>query len=67
MKKDKNGAKIIATLEELYTVSDVALALKVERKTIYNMISDGRLKAGKVGRVYRIRSSDVRAAIEMAR
>jgi excisionase family DNA binding protein len=67
MKKDKNGARIIATLEELYTVSDVALALKVERKTIYNMISDGRLRAYRVGRVYRISSSDVQAAITAAR
>jgi excisionase family DNA binding protein len=66
MKTDKS-VKIIATLEELYTVSDVAQALKVEPKTVYNLIKSGHLRAGKVGRVWRIRSSDVKAAIEMAR
>jgi len=66
MKTDKKNAKIIATLEQVYTVSDVASALKVQPKTVYTMISDGRLKAGKVGRVWRIRSADVQAAIEMA-
>lgn len=67
MRTDKNDAKITATLEELFTVSDVAQALKVEPKTVYNMIKSGHLRAGKVGRVWRIRSSDVQAAIGMAR
>jgi|BarGraIncu01121A_1022015.scaffolds.fasta_scaffold01178_8 excisionase family DNA binding protein len=66
MKTDKS-VKIFATLEELYTVSDVAQALKVQPKTVYKMISDGVLKAGKVGRVWRIRASDVQAAIGRAR
>lgn len=66
MKTDKS-VKVIGTLEELFTVSDVAQALKVQPKTVYTMIKSGHLRAGKVGRVWRIRSSDVQAAIEMAR
>lgn len=67
MRADKKNAKIIGTLEELYTVSEVAQALKVEPKTVYNLIKSGHLRAGKVGRVWRISSSDVQAAIKMPR
>jgi len=50
-------------LEQVYTVADVAKALKVQPITVYAMIKSGRLKAGKVGRVWRIRSADVQAAL----
>jgi len=50
-------------LEQVYTVQDVAKALKVQPITVYAMIKSGRLKAGKVGRVWRIRSADVQAAL----
>ena len=50
-------------LEQVYTVMDVARALKVQPQTVYAMIKDGRLKAGRVGRVYRIKSADVQAVL----
>lgn len=50
-------------LEQVYTVQDVAKALKVKPQTVYVMIKNGRLKAGKVGRVYRIKAADVRAVL----
>lgn len=50
-------------LEQRYTVADVAKALKVQPQTVYTMIRDGRLRAGRVGRVYRIKSSDVQAVL----
>ena len=50
-------------LEQVYTVQDVAKALKVQPQTVYTMIRDGRLKSGRVGRVYRIKSSDVQAVL----
>ena len=50
-------------LEQVYTVADVAKALKVQPQTVYTMIRDGRLRAGRVGRVYRIKSADVQAVL----
>lgn len=50
-------------LEQVYTVMDVARSLKVQPQTVYAMIKDGRLKAGRVGRVYRIKSADVQAVL----
>lgn len=50
-------------LEQVYTVKEVAQALKVAPQTVYAMIKDGRLKAGRVGRALRIRSSDVQAVL----
>lgn len=50
-------------LEQVYTVADVAKALKIRPQTVYAMIKDGRLKSGRVGRVYRIKSADVQAVL----
>ena len=50
-------------LLQFYTVADVAKALKVQPQTVYTMIRDGRLRAGRVGRVYRIKSADVQAVL----
>jgi excisionase family DNA binding protein len=37
-----------------YTPEEVAAMLKVTRRTIYNWISEGRIKAVKLGYVWRI-------------
>jgi excisionase family DNA binding protein len=50
-------------LEQVYTVQDVAKALKVQPQTVYAMIKSGRMRAGRVGRVWRIKSSDVQAVL----
>jgi len=52
-------------LEQVYTVQDVAKALKVGHKTVYNMLLDGRLKGSKPGgREWRIRGADVEAILK---
>lgn len=40
--------------EKLYTLQEVADILRVNRQTLYNNISKGKLKATKVGKAYRI-------------
>lgn len=42
----------------LYTVMEIADILKVSRRTVYNYISDGNLKAIKIGKMWRIKKSD---------
>jgi excisionase family DNA binding protein len=47
--------------EEVYTVEHVAERLKLHRKTVLRMIRDGRLRAARVGKAYRILRSDLEA------
>jgi len=46
-------------MEKLYTPEEVAVNLKVSRKTIYNWIQEGRLKAVKIGHFWRISESEL--------
>jgi excisionase family DNA binding protein len=45
--------------EELYTVEAAAERLKLHVKTVLRLIRDGRLRATKIGRAYRIQRSDL--------
>jgi excisionase family DNA binding protein len=47
--------------EEVYTVEQFAERLKVHPKTVLRFIREGRLRAVKVGRAYRILRSDLEA------
>ena len=47
--------------EDLYTVSDVAERLKLHVKTVLAFIRDGRLRATKVGKQYRVTKADLDA------
>lgn len=47
--------------EDLYTVSDVAERLKLHVKTVLAFVRDGRLRATKVGKQYRIAKIDLDA------
>jgi excisionase family DNA binding protein len=47
--------------EELYTVEQFAERLKLHPKTVLRFIKEGRLRAAKVGRSYRILRSDLEA------
>ena len=47
--------------EELYTVETVAERLKLHPKTVLRFIREGRLRATRVGRSYRVRRADLEA------
>ena len=49
----------IAVIEDLYALSQVAQILRCSPKTIYRLISSGRLRAVRWGRSYRFRREDV--------
>ena len=44
-----------------YTVKEVAQALKVSPITIYRMVSDGRLRAARIGKALRLTPADLKA------
>jgi|WetSurMetagenome_2_1015567.scaffolds.fasta_scaffold779722_1 excisionase family DNA binding protein len=50
--------------ETILTVDQVAQILQVHPFTVLKFIKQGRLKAAKLGRVYRIKRSDVDAFLE---
>jgi excisionase family DNA binding protein len=49
--------------EEVYTVEHAAERLKLHPKTVLRFIRDGRLRAAKVGKSYRILRSDLESLI----
>jgi len=51
----------------LYTVEQAAERLKLHPKTVLRMIRDGRLKAARIGKAYRIASEDLDALAGVAR
>lgn len=46
-------------MEKLYTPEEVADMLRVTRRTVYEWIRSGQLKAVKVGRQWRITEDDI--------
>jgi excisionase family DNA binding protein len=55
-----NGARTFST-GRLFTVAEVAEAMRVSNMTVYRLIQAGDLRATRVGRSYRLRQSDVEA------
>jgi excisionase family DNA binding protein len=56
------GTKMIPpTLEQYYTVAEVAAALKVKDRTIREWIGNGKINAVLFGRHYRISASAIEA------
>jgi len=51
------------TEEKYYTIEEVAEMLKVVYLTVYRWIQDGKLKAYKVGKQYRINKPDLDSVI----
>lgn len=47
------------TEEKYYTIEEVAKMLKVVYLTVYRWIQDGKLKAYKAGKQYRINKTDL--------
>jgi len=50
--------------EKLYTIVEVARKLRLSRWTVYTHIKAGKLRATKVGRVWRIKRSDYEGFLE---
>jgi excisionase family DNA binding protein len=48
---------------KVYTLKEVAEILQVTRRTIYNYIKDGKLKAFKMGKYWRVRHEDLKEFI----
>ncbi|HAA80520.1 MAG TPA: DNA-binding protein [Thermoanaerobacter sp.] len=52
-------------MEKFYTPEEIAENLKVSRKTIYNWIQDGHLKAVKIGHFWRIPESELKRLLKL--
>ena len=52
--------------ENILTPEQVAKILQVHQFTVLKFIKQGRLKASKLGRVYRIRESDIESFLEQS-
>ena len=48
----------------LYTLEEIKEILKVTRRTLYNYIKSGNLKAIKIGKYWRIKQSDLEEFLE---
>ena len=51
-------------MNDILNLNETADYLRVSKQTIYNMIKDGRIKAYKVGREWKILRSDIVAYLE---
>lgn len=49
---------------KVYTPTEVAGLLKVNPQTVWKYIREGRLRASKLGRVYRIRETDLELLLD---
>lgn len=49
---------------KVYTLGEVVDILKVTRRTVYNYISSGNLKAAKIGKYWRVREEDLKEFTE---
>lgn len=47
--------------QDFFTVADVAKKLQLHAKTVLNFVHEGRLKAMRIGKQYRIAPNDLRA------
>lgn len=54
------------TAIEIYTPDEVAEILQVTRRTVYGWIKDGKLKAVKVGRGWRVKREELDSFINGA-
>ncbi len=53
----------MSTEVKVYTINDVADILKVTRRTLYNYINTGKLKAVKVGKSWYVSEENLRELI----
>lgn len=50
----------------VYSVEETAQIMGVTVRTVYNYIKDGRLRAGKIGKYWRIQERDLQAMLDGA-
>jgi excisionase family DNA binding protein len=48
-------------MEKLFTVDEVADAFRINKQTVLRFIREGKIKAYKVGREYRVKEEEVNA------
>jgi putative molybdopterin biosynthesis protein len=48
-----------AVMERMLTIKEVAQILKVKPLTVYNWVKAGKLRAYKLGRIYRVAEKDL--------
>ena len=48
----------------LYTIEEIAILLRLSRLTVYRYISSGKLSAYKLGRDYRVRKDDLESFLD---
>lgn len=53
-------------IEKIYTTEQVAQILQIHPLTVLKYLKTGQLKAAKLGRVYRIKESEVQKFLEKA-
>lgn len=51
-------------MNDILNLNETADYLRISKQTVYNMIKDGRIKAYKVGREWKILRSDIVAYLE---
>jgi excisionase family DNA binding protein len=49
---------------KIYTLEEVQTLLKVTQRTIYNYIKEGKLKAVKIGKYWRVKHTDLQDFID---
>lgn len=53
--------------DKFYTLQEVADILRVTRQTIYNFVSEKKIKASKIGREYRVSEKDLQDFVKQNR
>jgi len=51
-------------LPKMYTISDLSKILGVDRRSIYRYLKDGKIKAVKFGRQWRISEADLKELLD---
>ncbi len=49
---------------KVYSINEVEEMLQVTKRTLYSYIKDGRLRATKIGREWRVKHADLQAFID---
>ena len=57
---NKRGGCIMDEIRKVYTLEEIVDLLHVTRRTLYTYIKEGKLKAVKVGKYWRVREDQLR-------